>query len=525
MLAGHPGQAIADHPLQVGRQVRVAAGDVGDERQPRRAALAVAPARSRRRHLRHAVLTPMGAQLSCAQVDHAAWGVERPDVGIPLVGGGRVFRVRAGDLLDRCNGRRARQLGLLACGFRLERGRPADAARQVGDVEQLVGIPAHAGPHQPLAPQRAVPPVVAVAAREGRGQPVLGLPVDVIQQVRRQGCVRHQRHGYPRADGQVAAHVEPFGEGVSCVPALRLVFGRQQDGHRHRARLQDGLRCVAGILPARLVPVGPDQHGLARQGRPVGLLDRCVRAMHGRGGDNAGVDQGLGAFLALDQHDMVGFRQRWLVVERARLGRRHLATLGVPGPERLASSRRVVAVHHADQLAGGVQVVPLGRGGAQVVRGWVLALAPYRLRAGLPEQLQGLFEYPREVGGHAQARPGGNEVEDVAAVAGRAVRPQARLVAVEHHLQAVAGAAQDVADHERAASLLAGREQHAQHEFQAGEQRRADLVALGVLLASHQRDLVEVDHCAPSPGMPAAGSVSCGCSAAFASQAVSSDRR
>ncbi|NJZ81031.1 hypothetical protein GO282_05013 [Ralstonia solanacearum] len=247
--------------------------------------------------------------------------------------------------------------------------------------------------------------------------------------------------------------------------------------------------------------------------------------MHGRGGDNAGVDQGLGAFLAFDQHDLRGARQSRLVVQRARLRRGHLAALGIPRPELLAPAGRVVAVHHPDQPAGGVQVVPLGRLRAEVVRRRLPALTPHRLLAGLAEQLQGAFEHSAEVRGHAQASLGRDQIEDVAAVAGRAIRPQARLLAVEHHLQAVAGAAEDVADHERAAPLLAGREQHAQHELQAGEQRRADLVALGVRLAGEHRDLVEVDHCAPSPGMPAAGSVSHGCSAAFASQAVSSDRR
>ncbi len=496
MLLRRPGQRVARHPLQVGLQFGITARDLGEELPPGRA-IAL---RHRRGHLRHPILTPMRSQVARAQVDYPAGGIERPHVSIPLVGRGRVLGVRTGDLLDRGDGRRARQLGLLPRRFRLERGCPADPTRQVGDVEQLVGIPAHAGPHQPLAPQGAVAPVVAIAAREGRGQPVLGFPIHALQHVCRHGVVHLRHHGHPRAGCQVAADVEPLFDRVGCIPALRLVVRRQQDGHQQSARLQDRLRRPVGVLPARLVPVGPDQHGLAGQRRPVGLLHGCVRAVHRRGGDDAGVDQGLGALLALDQHDLRGGRQSRLVVQRTRIGRGHLAALGVPRPELLAPAGRVVAVDHPDQPAGGVQVVPLGGLGAEVVRRRLAALAAHRLRAGETEQVGGARQHPREFRVHVDTQGACDHGEHIPAVARGAVRPQARLLPVEHDFQAVARVALDVADHEGVPPLLAGRKQDGQHRVQPVEQQAPDALPLPFRgsetsdLPALQWAVIEVEH-------------------------------
>ena len=64
----------------------------------------------------------------------------------------------------------------------------------------------------------------------------------------------------------------------------------------------------------------------------------------------------------------------------------------------------------------------------------------------------------------------GNEIENVAAIACRTIRPQTRLLAVQHHLEAVARAAQHITDQELAPALLAGREQCEQHRGKAREQ-------------------------------------------------------
>lgn len=52
--------------------------------------------------------------------------------------------------------------------------------------------------------------------------------------------------------------------------------------------------------------VRPDDDGLAGKRRPVGFVDGSGGAAHGGRGDDANVDQRIGAFLALDQH-VAGF--------------------------------------------------------------------------------------------------------------------------------------------------------------------------------------------------------------------------
>ena len=89
--------------------------------------------------------------------------------------------------------------------------------------------------------------------------------------------------------------------------------------------------------------------------------------MHRGAGTNAGADQRLRAFLTFDQHHRVGLGYVRLVVERAWIGRCEFAALGIPGPELLLAARRVVAVDHGDEFAGGVEVVPLGGGFTQLI--------------------------------------------------------------------------------------------------------------------------------------------------------------
>lgn len=82
--------------------------------------------------------------------------------------------------------------------------------------------------------------------------------------------------------------------------------------------------------------------------------------MHRRGRDHARIDQRLGAFLALDQDHLRGIGDARLVVERPRIGggivlRRRASQ----GAELLFRAGRVVAIDDRDQLARGIEVVPL----------------------------------------------------------------------------------------------------------------------------------------------------------------------
>ena len=75
----------------------------------------------------------------------------------------------------------------------------------------------------------------------------------------------------------------------------------------------------------------------------------------------------------------------------------------------------------------------------------------------------------------------GNEIENVAAIACRTIRPQTRLLAVQHHLEAVARAAEDVANQKLAPTLLSRREHRGENRFQACDQFGANLVPLAVV--------------------------------------------
>ena len=71
---------------------------------------------------------------------------------------------------------------------------------------------------------------------------------------------------------------------------------------------------------------------------------------------------------------------------------------------------------------------------------------------------------------HVDATVRADQRKDVAASAGGSIRPQPRLVAIENYLEAVAGAAQYVADQELATALLACRKHSLQNRFQASDQ-------------------------------------------------------
>src|SRR5690606_5008073 len=80
-LLGGPGQAIACEALQVLCILSVALGDLLYEIQPEW----TAPLGRRGGDFGHPVGTVVRAHPPGAQIHYTTWGVEQPDVGIPLV--------------------------------------------------------------------------------------------------------------------------------------------------------------------------------------------------------------------------------------------------------------------------------------------------------------------------------------------------------------------------------------------------------------------------------------------------------
>jgi len=131
--------------------------------------------------------------------------------------------------------------------------------------------------------------------------------------------------------------------------------------------------------------------------------------VHRGGGSDARINQCLRAFLALDQYHLSGADHPRLVVQRARLGRRHLAPLGVPGPELLLASRWVVAVDDGDETARLIEVIPLGGGWAEFVhRRILLAGSAYWHLAGATEQISSRTQNKTELGMDIEARMPGD---------------------------------------------------------------------------------------------------------------------
>lgn len=85
---------------------------------------------------------------------------------------------------------------------------------------------------------------------------------------------------------------------------------------------------------------------------------------------------------------------------------------------------------------------------------------------------------------NAGSEVGRDQIENVAAVASGAIRPESGFVAREHHLEAVTGTAQYVADEKLALALLARREHCGQHRFQPRDQLGANFIAFGIAVFS-----------------------------------------
>ena len=120
----------------------------------------------------------------------------------------------------------------------LERCLPTNRADQVVRQQSLIGLPAAAGPHQPFAPRRAVPPVVGVAGSEGQSQGIVRRPHRGF--LRPRGVQRLDAHA--RARGDEPLDVESLANGIGSVPAVRLVVRWQQHVAGRCASRQDGLR-------------------------------------------------------------------------------------------------------------------------------------------------------------------------------------------------------------------------------------------------------------------------------------------
>ena len=331
--------------------------------------------------------------------------------------------------------------------------------------------------------------------------------------------------------GKEGGNVEAFRDGVGGIPTVGGFLGGVKDVARLGARRQNGLRRLHRVAPARLVAVGPDQHGLAGQWRPVSLVDRGIGAVHRGSRHDAGINQGLRAFLAFDQHHLCGAEHPRLVVERAWFGRCHLVPLNVPGAELLLLTGWVIAVDDGDKLAGRIEVVPLGGGWAQFIDGHGLPFA-FASRRGTrtPEQIGGGIEHTREIMGHVNPEVISDQRVHIATGIVGAIGPQSRLLTIEHHLEAIAGAAQHIADQEFAPAFLACREQGEQHRFQPCEKFRSQFLTFGIAddargVFRRRGGIVEVDHSASST---AASVSSAGrpCTAVLrAAHAESSDRR
>ena len=153
---------------------------------------------------------------------------------------------------------------------------------------------------------------------------------------------------------------------VGGVPLERLVSRRHEDGHRLAAHGCAGACSALGVVPARRIAVGPDQHIFVLERRPVGLVHRCFGTVHGSGGHDACANQGVGAFFTLDQNHSAGRYQSWQVVERARIGGTPHPRAHIPRPE-LFAGRWVVAVDTGDQFAIEPDVIPLGGVGTEFI--------------------------------------------------------------------------------------------------------------------------------------------------------------
>ncbi len=191
-------------------------------------------------------------------------------------------------------------------------------------------------------------------------------------------------------------------------------------------------------------------------------------------------DQRRGGLLALDQDHVGGRLDAGPVVERTRIGRLLLAREHVPGPELLAAGR-IVAVDAGDQPARLVEIVPLGGDWTELVDGRRLATGSARALVvqgpgAAVEPGQDVGDDGGELGLRVAAVRRRPEPDDVAALAGGEVVPQAGLAALDLDHEAVAGVAVDVADEELAPLEHAARKEVGEDAADMDQHARLDLI-------------------------------------------------
>ena len=310
------------------------------------------------------------------------------------------------------------------------------------DIQGLVDVPAHAVPHKPLAPWCAVAPFLGELVRKGHGQPILVRVVNPIDQLHGRMRIDLMHHRHALAHSKKASDVKAVLHRIGHIPALGFFCRGLQDDAGLGPSLHDGLRSMVGILPARFVAIWPDQDVLARQRGPVGFLNWCVGAVHGRGGAHTQINQCLCALLTFHHHDLLGLEHARLVVQRTRLRWSHLAAAHIPWPELLAARLWVVAVHHGDEFSAGILVIPLGCCRSQLIHCRGFGFARGHRADGhsrdSSEPAFSPFEHLGKLGLHIEVVVAGDEVEDVSALTRGAVGPQPDLLTREQKLQAVA---------------------------------------------------------------------------------------
>ena len=372
VLACRSSQGIPCHPGKIGLQRLITARDLMDELPPGGAITRGGG----RRDLGQSVQTVVGAQHAILEIHHAAWRVEQPGVGIPLVGGGGMTPIGACEPLQASHRATAGEFGCHPVRIGLECSLPTDLAHQVVRGQGLLGLPALAGPEHPLAPQSDIAPVLGVPTREGQRQRVFCGPHRLLGRICRLCGVCCRRLELDALTiGKEGLHIKALRNGISRVPAIGrpLRILRRGIGRRHQHRAMLGTGChdrfggIHGVFPAGFVAVRPNQDMLALERRPVGLVDGRVGTMHRSGRAMASVDQGLGAFFAFDQNYLIGMGNARLVEQRPRIGRRHFATLGIPRAEFLTSRTGLIAIHAGNQTAVSGQIVPLGGGWTQFI--------------------------------------------------------------------------------------------------------------------------------------------------------------